>query len=286
MMQTKTCLFSLAGLLFLIGTNCVVAQENINKKAQKASLKFLQAAESAKTEGNFVQSEADYRRALSKSTANADASYNLSHLYTSKKLEHQAMSRLIETAQTAKTKPLKHKAYHNLGNAFMAQKDYKQAVQAYEDALRNDPTDDQTRYNLALAKEKEKQQQQKNKNKKNKDQKKDQDQKNKQKNKDNKNQKDNKKQQQKKQQQDQNKKDQNKDQQKNKPQQNKDQQRNPQNKNQQKQQQPQQPQKGELSKQQAENILKAIQNQEKKVQQKLNKREAKRAPSNPNEKDW
>src|SRR5699024_7684379 len=83
----------------------------------------------------------------------------------------QSMKHLLNTAKNAKTKTLKHKAFHNLGNAFMEQKQYSQAVRAYQDALRNDPTDDQTRYNLAVAKDKLKEQQKKNKNKKDKDKK-------------------------------------------------------------------------------------------------------------------
>jgi cytochrome c-type biogenesis protein CcmH/NrfG len=34
----------------------------------------------------------------------------------------------------------------------MNEKDYTQAVEAYKNALRNDPSDEETRYNYALAK--------------------------------------------------------------------------------------------------------------------------------------
>ena len=52
-----------------------------------------------------------------------------------------------------------------MGNGFMQQKMYEKAVEAYKNALRNNPTDDETRYNYALAKElleKEKQEQEEN----------------------------------------------------------------------------------------------------------------------------
>lgn len=53
---------------------------------------------------------------------------------------------------------------HNLGNARMKKKDYQGAVEAYKDALRKNPNDDKTRYNLSEAirhlKEQEKQEQQ------------------------------------------------------------------------------------------------------------------------------
>ena len=40
-----------------------------------------------------------------------------------------------------------------MGNVYMKQKDYAQAVQAFKNALRNNPMDEETRYNYALAKE-------------------------------------------------------------------------------------------------------------------------------------
>ena len=55
--------------------------------------------------------------------------------------------------KTATTRPEKHQAYHNLGNTLMNEKDYSNAVEAYKNALRNNPTDEETRYNFALAKE-------------------------------------------------------------------------------------------------------------------------------------
>lgn len=54
----------------------------------------------------------------------------------------------------------------------MKNKEYEKAVETYKEALRNDPTDEETRYNLALAKEMLKKDQQENKDQKdNKDQK-------------------------------------------------------------------------------------------------------------------
>ncbi len=44
--------------------------------------------------------------------------------------------------------------YHNLGNARMRQEDYEGAVEAYKDALRRNPKDEKTRYNLSEAKRK------------------------------------------------------------------------------------------------------------------------------------
>ena len=42
------------------------------------------------------------------------------------------------------------KTYHNLGVIFQSQKQYGEAISNYENALRNNPHDDESRYNLAL----------------------------------------------------------------------------------------------------------------------------------------
>lgn len=50
--------------------------------------------------------------------------------------------------------------YHNLGNSRLKQEKYDEAIEAYKQALRKDPGNEQTRYNLAYAKQKKQQQDQ------------------------------------------------------------------------------------------------------------------------------
>jgi Ca-activated chloride channel homolog len=45
----------------------------------------------------------------------------------------------------------KSRVYHNIGNARMEQKKYQGAIESYKKALRSDPTDEKTRYNLSEA---------------------------------------------------------------------------------------------------------------------------------------
>ena len=44
----------------------------------------------------------------------------------------------------------KSKSYHNIGVICQASKMYDNAIEAYSEALRNNPSDNETRYNLAL----------------------------------------------------------------------------------------------------------------------------------------
>ena len=101
---------------------------------------------------NFYEAEKKYRTALSKNKLNSKGAYNLSHAYYNAELYDEAQARLIEATKNGNKKE-KHQAFHNLGNIFMKENACKKAVEAYKNALRNNPKDDETRYNLAIAKE-------------------------------------------------------------------------------------------------------------------------------------
>ena len=94
----------------------------------------------------------EYRKAISEHPSNSVATYNLANSYYKKGDFDEALYRQQEAAKTATSKEEKHKAFHNIGNILMKGKKCKEAVEAYKNALRNDPTDEETRYNLGLAK--------------------------------------------------------------------------------------------------------------------------------------
>lgn len=241
----------------------------------------------------YVEAEADYRISQSKNPTNPQSMYNLGNAIYRQGKPSEAMYAYFDAIEKAETKKDKHRAYHNLGNMFMEQKDYQTAVEAYRNALRNDPYDEETRYNFALAKEMLKnnppqnQNQNEDKNDENKDQNKDQNDKNQDKNqsgnnKDDKNKKPEDKG-------NDPKKDKGDDQKDKGGKEDKDKQDDKgQNKPGDGQQgdQDQKPQQASPSKQRMENLLDAMNNEEKKVQDKINAEKVKGVPRNREEKDW
>ena len=120
---------------------------------------FAQSSGRALTTGNdnytnkhYPKSEADYRVASSKSTSKVIPNYNLGNSLYRQKRNKEAITTFNKAITQAKNKEEKHQAYHNLGNAYMAIKNYKAAEEAYKNALRNNPKDNETRYNYAVAK--------------------------------------------------------------------------------------------------------------------------------------
>lgn len=118
----------------------------------KENLVLLSKAQKNIKTGDLASAEANYRRVIASDPKNTEAKYNLANLYYQMGKNTEAQRRYIQAAEMAQTKAEKHKIFHNLGNVFMNEKQYRPAVEAYKNALRNNPKDDETRYNLALAK--------------------------------------------------------------------------------------------------------------------------------------
>ena len=83
---------------------------------------------------------------------NSTANYNIANVLQEQDYLDEAIINYFDVISASKSKTNKHKSYHNIGNAFMKNKNYKAAVEAYKNALRNNPADDESRYNYALAK--------------------------------------------------------------------------------------------------------------------------------------
>lgn len=257
---------------------------------EKEELLALKKANNYVYEGNemlnedeFVSAEMEYRKAISKQNNNVAGAYNLGNAYYKEGNFNEALYRHEQAAKNATDKSEKHKAYHNIGNILMQNKQCKEAVEAFKNALRNDPTDNETRYNLALAKECAEQQKDENQddqNKDNQDQNEDQNQDQKENQDENQDNKDN---------QDQENQDQDKKEGDNQKDDNgtpKDE-KNDEGKGDQEQKEQQKPkqQPGQMSPQQIKNLLEAMNNQEQKVQEKMNAEKVKGVKIET-DKDW
>ncbi|MBR1547385.1 MAG: VWA domain-containing protein, partial [Prevotella sp.] len=110
--------------------------------------------------GNAANAEVAYRKALEKNARNPQAAYNLGNAMLSQRKDSTVVSQLANAARL-ETNPIRRaQAYHNIGVVNQLGRNYGEAIEAYKEALRNNPADDQTRYNLELCKHLQKQQQQ------------------------------------------------------------------------------------------------------------------------------
>ena len=120
--------------------------------------------------GDYAKAEVSYRKAVEKNPKNPQAAYNLGNALMAQKKDSAAVQQFEQSAKM-ETNPLrKSAAYHNMGVICQTHKMYGEAIEAYKNALRNNPNDDETRYNLVLCKHLKKKQDDKQKqNQQNKD---------------------------------------------------------------------------------------------------------------------
>lgn len=233
------------GLIFMLFAVALTAS------AQKEERDFIRKGNRAFRDSMYVNAEVNYRKALDVNPKSTVSMYNLGNTLMQQNKLQEAMEQYVGATKLEKDKGNLAQIYHNMGIIFHSQKDYAKAVEAYKQSLRNNPKDDETRYNLALAQKQLKEQQQ--------------DQQDNQQN------------------QDQNKDEQQKEQEK-KDQENKQDQQKEQEQNQ--DQQPPQPEKkdNQMSKENAEQLLNSVMQDEKDVQDKVKKQQV--LQGKRLEKDW
>ena len=135
-------------------------------------------------EGNYREAEIMYNKATQVNPNSSAATYNLA-LSLTKQLKsadndstkNNLTARALKLYETVpsltKDSTLIAMAHHNRGNLYYENEAYSEAIEAYKQSLRHNPSDNDTRYNLRMAqlKLKEQQQQQdKDKNNQNQDQ--------------------------------------------------------------------------------------------------------------------
>lgn len=230
----------------------------VGSYAQRTDRDFVRRGNKLYADSLFVKAEVEYRRALDVNPQSMEAMYNLGNsLLAQQKAEeamkqYQAAASLIPAggrniAVADEDKMKLAQIYHNMGVLLQSSQQLDACIEAYKSALRNNPRDHETRYNLTLAMKQRQQQQQE---------------------------------------QQQNQDQQNQDQQKEEEKQEQEQQQNQQEQEQQQQEQQQQPQEQQdMSKENAEQMLNAIMQDEKEIQEKVQKAMQEVQPRRF-EKDW
>ena len=100
----------------------------------------------------YDKAEIQYRKAVSKNSSNSQAVYNLGCALMMQNKDSAAIVQYQKAAKLENNKLRLASVYHNIGVICQNHKMYGDAIKAYEQALRNNPKDNETRYNLALCK--------------------------------------------------------------------------------------------------------------------------------------
>ncbi len=147
-------------IMMIAGTLNVMAQSDRN---------LIRSGNRLFHEQNYAKAEVEYRKALAKNSNNAQAVYNLGCALMAQQKDSAAIEQFVRAGKMETSPMRRAKSYHNIGTICQKSRLYGEAIDAYKEALRDNPNDNETRYNLALCKRLQKNQPQQNKQNKNKD---------------------------------------------------------------------------------------------------------------------
>lgn len=139
--------------------------------AQKEN-KLLRKGNTEYGKGDFKEAEKDYRKALEINKESVKGKFNLGTAVYEEKNFEEAAKMYNELAGKNQDRDIQARIYHNMGNSFLEAKQYDKSILAYKNALMNNPSDRDTKYNLEYAKmmlKKQQDQQKKQQDKQNKD---------------------------------------------------------------------------------------------------------------------
>jgi len=137
-----------AGLLF-VGT----------LMGQKAERERIREGNKLYNKEQYTEAEIAYRKGVEVNPRSIEGAYDLGNsLYKQQKYPEAAEQYKMVASQGARLLSENPEnglrlaqVFHNLGNISMQGKDYAKSIEAYKQSLRLNPSDDETRYNLALA---------------------------------------------------------------------------------------------------------------------------------------
>ena len=144
-------------LLLCVGAGQALAQEKTDRD-------YLRSGNKLYNDSLFIKAEVDYRKALELNPKSTDAMFNLANALLMQQKAKEAMEQYESVSKIEKDKEKLAQIYHNMGVILQSSKQLPQCIEAYKESLRNNPKDDETRYNLALAQKQLKDQQQNQQN--------------------------------------------------------------------------------------------------------------------------
>lgn len=146
---------------------------SVTQMQAQTDRQFIRNGNKLYRQQNYAKAETEYRKALSKNARNTQAMYNLGCALMMQQKDSAAIVQLQNAGRSEQSPRRKAMAYHNIGVICQGHQMYGEAIEVYKESLRNNPSDNETRYNLALCQRLQKKQKQnggknnqKNKNKK------------------------------------------------------------------------------------------------------------------------
>ncbi len=139
------------GFVILFSLSATAQTKEIEAQYKK-SRTLIRNGNSSYQNNNFDKAELNYRKALVIDPKSKSANYNLGNTLYSQQKFQESQEYYEKSIDKNDDKLSRARAYHNIGNTCFKSNQLEQAILAYENALKLNPSDMETKYNLAMAK--------------------------------------------------------------------------------------------------------------------------------------
>ena len=137
-------------MLFMVTVLFLLSVTFTNVYGQ-AERRFIREGNKLYEKEQFDESELSYRRAMEKNEESQKARFNLGNSLYKQQRYDESQKFFGELADEVEDPEIRSRVLHNLGNSLLGSGQIEQSIEAYKEALRNNPHDPDTRYNLAYA---------------------------------------------------------------------------------------------------------------------------------------
>jgi len=98
----------------------------------------------------YDKAQVEYQKGFQKDSNCVQVLYNLGNALLRQGQPKEAMQNYEKASKLEHNPVRRHQIYHNMGVILQSQKQFAPAIQAYKEALRCNPNDNEARYNLVL----------------------------------------------------------------------------------------------------------------------------------------
>lgn len=133
-----------------IGIVLVIFFKAKDAKAQNTN-SLIRSGNKSYEQEKYNEATDKYTTALTKEPNNEKALFNQANAMYQLGEYEKAATYFDAISKQSKNIDIRAKAFHNLGNTYYKQEQYEKSVQAYKEALKLNPSDNDTKYNLMMA---------------------------------------------------------------------------------------------------------------------------------------
>ena len=110
--------------------------------------KYIREGNQQYKEGKFGDAENSYRSAISKKSNSFEAAFNTANSLYKQGKYADAAAMYDSLTKWKNNKDMQAKLYYNIGNSYVKAKKLEEGITAYKNSLKNNPKDEDTKYNL------------------------------------------------------------------------------------------------------------------------------------------